>query len=181
MKKCIVSVFVALFLVSSCLFVSDAYALGKGVVFVDTNRLMLESKPGKMAQKHVDEAKAILQNALDKVITINEDKKKSLKGEAAKNFNPQAEIQQAQALLQRQFEAFMNEVRNRMLALISQASEKWLKRNNDYMGVVPNTNAFATNKKADVTGKIMDYLDDLKIELPELPKVVVENNDKKKK
>lgn len=179
MKKMMVSLFLAIFFVSSCFLVCDAYAIGKGVVFADTNKLFLESKPGKLAQKHVDEAKAILQKALDKVIAINEDKKKSLTGDAAINFNAQVEIQHAQALLQRQFDAFMNEVRHRMITLIQQASEKWLKRNSDYMAVVPSDSAFATNKKADVTNKIMDYLDDLKLELPELPKVAVEDKARK--
>lgn len=178
MKKLIASILFVSFLVSSCFIVADAYAIGKGVVFVDAHELMTKSEPGKKAQKHVEEAKAILQGALDQVIAINEEKKKNLKGDEAKYFNPQPEIQRAQALLQQQFQAHMNEVNVRMSLLIQEASDKWLKRNSDYMAVVPKNVAFATNKKADVTGKIMDYLDDMEIELPELPKVVVEENKK---
>lgn len=178
MKKFIVSSLFAALLVSPTLFATDAFAISKGVVFVDVNELMKDSDPGEVAQEHLEKAKEILQDALDQVIAINEEKAKKLKGKAAKEFNPQPEIQRAQALLQRQFQAHINEVQARMNLLIQEASEKWLKRHSEYMAVVPKNLAFATNKKADMTDKIMDYLDDLKIELPELPKIVVEENKK---
>ncbi|MFI3271416.1 MAG: hypothetical protein R3Y11_04815 [Pseudomonadota bacterium] len=178
MKKFMFACFVALMLVSSGMFATNAHAIGKGVVFVDANELMTKSKPGKVAQKYLAEVKTVLQGAFDQVVAINEKKQKTLTGEEAKNFNPQPEIQRAQGMLQQQLQGYINEINVRMSLLIQEASEKWLKRNSDYMAVVPKNNAFATNKKADVTSKIMDYLDDLKIELPELPKVVVEENKK---
>lgn len=188
MKKFFIVALVSISFFSATLYTSCAFASSKGIVFVDVNKLIADSEPGAIAQKHLAEAKSILQGALDKVIAINvakeeENKNKKMSDAERKQLSntAQMDIQRAQNILQQQMQAQDSAVHNEMLRLIGKASTKWMKKNKGYTAVMPMSAAFAVGDDADKTSKVMPYLDELKPELPKLPEIQVTENAPAKK
>lgn len=156
---------------------------------VDIEKIMLESKPGKLGQAHMEEVQKILNAAFEKAVALNKEKAKSIEDQiaaAAKDsklekpqpFDLQRVVQQDHALLQRELQAQTNAVRAEIVRLIKEGVAKWLKRNGKYGAVFPMGVALGNTEDADETKAIMEYVNEMKPTFPDLPSVQIADPNK---
>lgn len=154
------------------------------LAFVDIEKVMQESKPGKLAQAHLEKVQKILNDAFEQSVALNQQRAKEYEEKvaaAAKNsklekpepFDLQRTVQQDRALLQRELQAQTNAVQAEILRLIRESVAKWLDKNGKYGGVFPKNAALGNTEDADETEAIMKFVNEMKATFPDLPSVQV--------
>lgn len=140
--------------------------------FVDVEKVMQESKPAKLGSEHLAKVQAILQEAFNEAVAINDAKIKKAKKESEKNKLAQV-IQQDRLILERELQGQRQLVQNEILRLIAKASKEWQEDNKKYGGIFPKGSAFAVTEDADKTEEIMELINKMSPKFPALPKVNV--------
>lgn len=135
------------------------------IAYVDTDKLMKSSIPGRLGRNHLIEVQKVLQQGLNSLIKYYEGKENT--PEARRNIaDGRMKVEQQMAIEQ---QAVMNIIQKEMEA----ATKAWRAKNPKYDIVVSKGALLDANPALDKTKEVMIELDNRKPTFPPLPKVNV--------
>lgn len=159
MKKTAVLVLLALMAV----FAASAMASAAEIAVVDTEKILTDSIPGKMAATHMQEVRKILDKGFNDLKALYRGKENTPEGSQ--------ELAAGGMRLDQQYAAEEQAVLNELQRLIMDATAEWRKKNPTYTIVISKTLLLDADPKADKTKEIMSAVNKLTPNFPDLPTV----------
>ena len=160
MKRLTKSMFVFLMLAALA-----GTAFATEIAVVDTEKLLVQSEPGKLGQAHLEEVQKVLQKGYDDLRALYRGQENVPEAQNA--------IAQGQAALERQMEVERAAVTSVLQSELTAAVEAWRKKNPRIHAVLARQLFLDAAPKLDATSAVMKEMNKRKPKFAELPTVTV--------
>lgn len=140
-------------------------AFATTVAVVDSEKILVESAPGKAGVAHLKKVEQVLQKGYDDLLALYKGKENTAEGAQA--------IAQAQAVLQQQLMVEQGAVRQAISEKLVAVVKAWRKKNAKIELVVGRHLLLDYAAALDITPDIMKEMNVVTVKFPDLPKVTV--------
>ncbi|MBO5492896.1 MAG: OmpH family outer membrane protein [Pyramidobacter sp.] len=138
------------------------------ICVVDVARVFAQSKPADEARKHLTEVQGTLKAGLDEVVELYKDNVASPEAQNA--------IAQARNLLQQQMNVEQQAADAVVRNLLVEVTEEWRKEHDDVDMIVARQQLVFCKPELDITGELIEKINEKTPKFPDLPKVSINKN-----
>ena len=160
MKRLTKSMFVFLMLAALA-----GTAFATEIAVVDTEKLLVQSEPGKLGQAHLEAVQKVLQKGYNDLLALYRGQENTAEAQNA--------VAQGQAALERQMEVERAAVTSVLQSELTAAVEAWRKKNPRIHAVLARQLFLDAAPKLDATSAVMKEMNKRKPKFAELPTVTV--------
>ena len=143
----------------------SAAAFATEIAVVDTEKLLVQSEPGKLGQAHLEAVQKVLQKGYNDLLALYRGQENTAEAQNA--------VAQGQAALERQMEVERAAVTSVLQSELMASVEAWRKKNPKFHAVMARQLLLDAAPRLDVTDAVMKEMNRRKPKFAALPTVTV--------